>query len=519
MLKLRTSALPLAIAALVGGLVLLYYPLRPSDALLHQPLSEDAFYVLSISRNIAEGHGITYERGLPTNGFQPLIAFLYVPGFVLFGTDDPLPPLRWVYGLNVLLHVLGGLLAAGLAVALSGAREPRERRVYGAVAATLWISSFFLFGHTVSGLEAGLSAVALGSVLLWCIRHGEAMLAGRGIGQELMLGLLVGLAVLSRIDAALLAVSLSVWLAWRLRSIRPFFTIGFVSFLVSSPWWVNNQLVFGSIMPQSGLAESAGRSILDNMAAAFGAFTRGMLLQGPPLLAPVPVRIVALALWVIALPVLFGKRRHFALAPSDRVWLWPYAAFCSALLLYYVLHHGAAYFFDRYMMPVYVIWTPLVALLLVRWARERGSLWPGALLLLYGLCGLALHVRYVVDPQPIWTVRKHWQGLIVAQGLTPEDVVGANSMGAVGYLHRNVVNLDGKMDLDALKANLDQRLPEFIINSDIEYLVDSLEFEDNFFGVDSESGNSLESPHFERIATFENTAMWRRIHPESERNG
>jgi hypothetical protein len=128
-------------------------------------------------------------------------------------------------------------------------------------------------------------------------------------------------------------------------------------------------------------------------------------------------------------------------------------------------------------------------------------------------------VRYVVDPQPIWTVRKHWQGLIVAQGLTPEDVVGANSMGAVGYLHRNVVNLDGKMDLDALKANLDQRLPEFIINSDIEYLVDSLEFEDNFFGVDSESGNSLESPHFERIATFENTAMWRRIHPESERNG
>ena len=47
-------------------------------------LYDDSFYAFQIARNIAGGHGPTFDGVNLTNGFQPLYVAMLVPVFVLF---------------------------------------------------------------------------------------------------------------------------------------------------------------------------------------------------------------------------------------------------------------------------------------------------------------------------------------------------------------------------------------------------------------------------------------------------
>ena len=120
-IALTSSRLP-CLLLVITVLLLLGYLLRGGPALLSSPLSEDAFYVFSVSRNLAQGQGLSYENGLLTNGFQPLIAFLYVPAYWMW-KNNPLSPLWWVYALNILFYFLSALLIAKVTRALGGAEQ------------------------------------------------------------------------------------------------------------------------------------------------------------------------------------------------------------------------------------------------------------------------------------------------------------------------------------------------------------------------------------------------------------
>src|SRR5438552_8438949 len=75
-------AIALLVLAGIGGMVLLADP-RWSVALL---AGDDAGYYLAIARNFCLGHGLSFDRIHPTNGFNPLYTVL------LIGADRLLAP-------------------------------------------------------------------------------------------------------------------------------------------------------------------------------------------------------------------------------------------------------------------------------------------------------------------------------------------------------------------------------------------------------------------------------------------
>ena len=52
---------------------------RDTSTLVSYPFLDDTFYVLSVARNLALGHGLTIDGLHWTNGFHPLIVLLYAP--------------------------------------------------------------------------------------------------------------------------------------------------------------------------------------------------------------------------------------------------------------------------------------------------------------------------------------------------------------------------------------------------------------------------------------------------------
>jgi len=55
----------------------------------------------------------------------------------------------------------------------------------------------------------------------------------------------------------------------------------------------------------------------------------------------------------------------------------------------------------------------------------------------------------------------------------PDDVwVGAVQTGTLGFFHDRTINLDGKVNPDALRARLAGRTQEYVLASPIEYLTD-----------------------------------------------
>ena len=55
------------------------------------PVSEDGFYAMAVSRNIAHGEGLTIDGEHLTNGFQPLFTIISSP---LFAGNDKLLSVR-----------------------------------------------------------------------------------------------------------------------------------------------------------------------------------------------------------------------------------------------------------------------------------------------------------------------------------------------------------------------------------------------------------------------------------------
>ena len=94
-------SLRLARTLKVGVALLAIFPLsfafRPARWVVDRPITEDAYYALSVSRNIAEGKGVTIDGSTPTKGFQPLFVLacapcLFLPGATGFG------PFGWFWG-------------------------------------------------------------------------------------------------------------------------------------------------------------------------------------------------------------------------------------------------------------------------------------------------------------------------------------------------------------------------------------------------------------------------------------
>ncbi len=189
---------------------------------------EDAMIVMRYARNLVAGAGFVFNPGERVLGVTTPLQTLLSTLFFYGGAADP--P-RWQNLTGLVFLVVEALLLLLLA------------RRLGLLAAALPVALValggFYDGYLYVGMETHLfMALVLGALLL---DLGERE-------RPWLLGLTLGLAFLTRYDAALLAGLLGAAAWWRTRRFPWRTTLAF--FAVVTPWLVFAQLYFGSILPQ-----------------------------------------------------------------------------------------------------------------------------------------------------------------------------------------------------------------------------------------------------------------------------
>jgi hypothetical protein len=404
---------PLVVAAFAAGAVWLVAVLVWSDAPFALTF-DDAWYYAEIGRNLAHGHGSTFDTLNATNGYHPL-----------WQVVTTLPHLVGLDGLAAMRAVLAfqlGLWAAAVVLLVRRVERPSPTL---AVAVALVAANPFVLRTVASGLESGL-VVLVGALLLTHVEDLDAddRLANRRFGA------LLALAVLARTDAILLVGVVALWVLPDVRRLHRVVAAPVVTFAVYS---LANRAAFGRLTQVSGDVKRVDLTT-----------TRAL---GAMAVAGVAV-LLAHRLRRLTVSERFPRLTAFLSATG-----W-YAAFCVGLVGYYTLLSAQLWLW--YFAPLVLYGLALLlhggADLLDGAAAEgtRSLRTVQALLLVPLLGGLVLQARTFADPhlRSIQEANRD-AGRWISAHLPDDAVIGSWDAGVLGYFtDQPVVNLDGVVNSD-----------------------------------------------------------------------
>ncbi len=233
-----------ALAAVVG------FALQPNV------LIDDAAISFRYAERLSAGQGFTYNDHERVQGASNPLYTLLLAILHLVGMDLELA----ARGLALVLFIVCILLAMHVAERLS-------TRLGGLLAGVLLAIDPFFRSQALIGMESALAAV-LGLAVVASLLHGRTRTAG----------VFLGLAVVNKLDAGLLAVAVAG--AWVLVRQRFPITLTAMSFAVALPWFAFATVYFGSPVPNSFLVkiqEHAENAPFDRLAIVHFLTSEGRL--------------------------------------------------------------------------------------------------------------------------------------------------------------------------------------------------------------------------------------------------
>ncbi len=482
-MKLEKFLLLFGVACLVFGALYRLFPIL-SDArtLSSFFITEDGYLMLTVARNMAIGNGITVANGeVWTNGFQPLTTFLFSVPYLITG-GDKVTSLNGIVGLSALISMAAAW--AIFAFARQALRPQTTATTWPLLVTALWFVGPLLLLHSMNALETGMYTLMV-TVTALCFGHILARGGTYTLRDQIILGSLCGLVFLARNDGAFFVTAIflvrfiqiqvsrqtGVWGA-----VKEAFPPGIISLLWAAPWMIYNYRLFGSIMPISGHSQSHSTPFGSN-----AALSPIKLFETMFPMAPIPNSfdaspVVAVATGAVVLLVLASflwaeTRRGGPFVPV----LFAFALYTLMLAGYYGLFFGAAHFLSRYLAPTapFLI-TAAVSVgiaLAGRLSQERAT----GLMSMAGLVALVLCIgllgRLLV---PGVKDQGHFQVVDwIDENVAEEVWVGAVQTGTLGYWHDRTINLDGKVNPDALRALMTEgHALDYAVRSKLDYIAD-----------------------------------------------
>jgi hypothetical protein len=441
---------------------------------------DDAWYYFEIGRNIADGHGSTFDTLNQTNGYHPLW-MLASAGVYKMGLDD-LVAVRTLLAVQLACWV-GALTLIALVGSASFDGFPRfsERidgrgarwRATATAGATLFLlgANPYVIKTTVNGLESGvvvLSQAAILAVAWW--QKGRLLSASSRARWGL--GVLFALAFLARTDALVL---IGCAAAWALAEAIPLgraavgrlaqvFGPAAVTMVV---WFAWNAHVFGDPRQVSGetkrLALTVDAALVLLVAVALSLFlgvrgfrrTKWSRIGGR---FPTTSTFFARTSWFVAF-LIFLVAYYSQL--SAQQWLWYFAP--HVLYLTFLLVLLAGDFCDGIVAE-----SPP--------DRAASMAMAPIQLILLGVFGavFAFSVVQFVDPnQRSIQLANRDAGLWISDELDGDAVLGSWDAGVVGYFtDQPIINLDGVVNsFEWLDARRNGTTREFLRREGLGYTV------------------------------------------------
>ncbi|MEK6239224.1 MAG: hypothetical protein N2C14_31285 [Planctomycetales bacterium] len=487
---------------------------------------DDSFYYFEIARNLAEGHGSTFDRIEQTNGYHPLWVAVCAPVFALgldgFRAAQVLITFQWILWCGV-LYLLADVARSGVGTfpaacdpskpspdpiknnnankkddaneqgelnkkddnKKDGANEQDEpksrtlseedaatarRRLTFGLAAILALTTAgpMVIKMFVNGMESGVY-VPFYALLLWQAQRMKGdFLENSTLAARLGLCALCVMCFLARTDAGLLLLCFGVWnlpAARRLGGWRGFLRLAqvfLVPFLTVVAFLAINKAMFGTSMQVSGSLKRLPLGAWQ-VGATLGAFA-----------------VLAVVVWLFRgdMGEKFPRVKRFLLQTG-----W-FGLFVLALVAYYVgfqrfprtWHFGPAACYG--LMLLLLAYADLLEGIMNETKPDDSPVAP--LLVVNGVVAVALSVALLAQAGIAWN-----SGLIsmrranlaasrwIDKNLPPDVVVGCWDTGVMGYFARQkVINLDGFANsLDFVKAIQTNQTDEFLRKRKLAYFV------------------------------------------------
>jgi hypothetical protein len=471
----------------VGTLSRLAPLAEPHGRMLRQFMTEDGYLLQTVARNIGIGLGMSVSDGtIQTNGVQPLATFLFSICYFISGGNK----VGGIAGV-MLISVIVSLASASVLYALTKTimKASPDGRTIASLVSALWFSSPLVLRHSMNGLETGLDFLtSLATVYVAVLVAGDGS-ARLGAKQMILLGVMLGLCFLARNDAAfliaavLLARMLILWrtfaTSWFDRLVEA--TVpGMISVLIALPWLVYNYRLFGSIMPISGIAESLHAQFGQNLPLVPVKLADFLMIvfSIPHSLELKKFTIVASIVFVAAV-LIWGGTFLCRQSRAGRYVLLTYAIFGLCLVSFYGLYFGAPYFMSRYLAvlsPVLALISVLAAYRLLALVSERFR--SAAATAATAGC-LAVELALNIYLYHIGMQHEHFQVVNwVDAHVSPDTWVGAVQSGTLGFFHDRTINLDGKVNPDALRAAIkDRTIIPYLLSTKVAYVADWSSFD------------------------------------------
>jgi hypothetical protein len=457
------------------GVVTRLEPLQDEQRML-KSISEDGYLMMTIARNMAIGEGMSTADGtIPTNGTQPLTSFLWAGAYWLEG-GDKVKSIVWIILMQFLFATGAAFLLWRLGIQILQHR-PNSHQIATLAAAT-WYASPVVAGHTMNGLETGLYGLAV----LWiAIILVGAKAKHWSLRYSVLLGLLLGVTFWIRNDAAFLILAVCLMYlfmggSWQRSEIFQRFVqvnvMGITTVLVALPWLIYNHMNFGNIMPISGQSQSLTASFGQNLLALPSVLVEYFLVFLPipnSIQNKLPVILVCLV-FLVGIVVMLSRLWSQLQKTEERRLFVLVSLYLLGFIGFYGLYFGASHFIARYFFPL----SPFLALLwaaVVVWAWQRVP-WQQVC---YGFAALFIMVIIGLSVRSYLKGNQHGHFQVVewVQQHVAKDVwVGAIQTGTLGYFHDRTINLDGKVNPEALEARKKNGVIRYVIEGKINYLAD-----------------------------------------------
>ncbi len=476
----RTKLSLLILFTIVTRLALAF---RPDAQIAVRPYQEDAFYAFDCAKHLALDQGFTVDGVHPTNGVQPLIVILYSICFYSAGSDKWLG-VRFTFILLAIIESLCVFLVYQIINKLKkkDVKYAIDPALTGAVVWAMVLSNLIFNGV---GLETGLYAM----MILLSIYKSSGILSLEKESKKVhprhwyLLGAILGMTVLARIDGIFLVAGV-VGVDFLLRKehsfinrITPALIVGSVAILISSPWWIYNYRVFGSLMPISGQSESIGNFIPMNIE-----YSITQLANIFPVLFYFPIHYPASG-WVIGLSIfvlltimfvgIYCRIGDHLKKNYEIKSLYALVVASIFLIMYYTFFFAAPHFIGRYFHPIRISAMLFGVLLLPSIYKYWKSInWKSPLkffITTYLAVAIVFNIaHYIYNFTFPETSYLFWTGMWAQQH--PEYTIGMTSSGTAGFMSENVVNLDGKVNVEALRARNNNAIGKYIMTSGIDVL-------------------------------------------------
>lgn len=433
--------------------------------LCDKPVGEDAFYMLTIAWNLAEGSGLVYNYNEATTGIQPLTTFIYgmLAWVIQAAGYDKWDFTRIVFLFNVLIIFLFYYSIKSLLKKVNVSHDN------SLLLLLLILFNFNLYRTFTYGLETGLYLFLFA---LCIISSYNLFIGNKNNYKILFFGLAAGLCVLVRIDfAVILLVFLLINLITKKLKIKEVLLIGLITGFIASPWFIYVYISTNSIIPSSGSAQAQFVQFEDLFSRPLSMFV-AIITNFFPLIYTGGKLPVALAAIIILLAVIFYNFKQnqqillqFKSDNFKQLFVWGLSV--MPLLIVYILFFWAAHFYIRYSAPLLIFATVLIFVFVNDKLNKKSS---NLILAIIMVITFFMQAYYSFHLGRVGNTHTVSAGFIKSN--FPTIKVGSFQSGVIGYFNSNVVNLDGKINKDALLALRQNKLDEFVDKEKIDVLID-----------------------------------------------